>query len=223
MKISTAYISFSDLVNRNTTNNNINVDKPRFVTLFNSVAIKYEEWILEHRNLDKIRNISNLLVLDQPLQKKKEAVDHTLFSLPTDFFDLSNLKVYGSKGKCVNQRLFTEEVKSEDTEELFRDENRKPSFEFREVYYFLSAKDSVAIFKDNFNIDDAILTYYRYPKKVDIAGYIKEDGTASQDIDPEFDERSTNYILEAMAKAFSVNNDDTQAYQLNKDRLFTNI
>ena len=223
MKISTAYIGFLDLVNRNATNNNINVDKPRFITLFNSIAIKYVDWILEHRNTDSVRNIANLLTLEEPLQNRQEVNDRTTFKLPSDFFDLSNLQVFGSKGKCKNQRLFTFEVKSEDTEELFRDVNMKPSFEWREVYYFLSSKDSISIFKDDFNIDIALLSYYRYPKKVDIDGYIHEDGTSSQDIDPEFDERSVNYILEAMAKAYAVNNDDTQAYQLNKDRLFTNI
>ncbi len=223
MKIEAAYLGFQLLVDRNSTNNNINVDKPRFIALFNSIQIKYVDWILDHRNTDKIRNISHLQVRDENLQGKLIKGNHVNFTLPANFYDLSNLQVFGSKGECKGVKLFTYEVKSEDTEELLRDVNMKPSFEYREVFYLLNGADAVSIFNDDFSIDKVLLTYYKYPRKVNIEGWTDEEGNATQNVDPEFDDRSTGYILEAMAKAFSANNSDGQAYQINKDRLFTNI
>lgn len=223
MKIEVAYLNFLNLVDRNATNNNISVDKSRFVSLFNTIQIKYVEWILEHRNTDRVRYISNLLILDQQLQNKEVVGNHVNFKLPLDFFNLSNLQVFGSKDKCKNKKLYTFEVKPEDTEELFRDVNMRPSFEYREVFYFLSGTNKISIFKDDFTIDNALLTYYRYPRKVDIEGWTNEDGNTTQNIDPEFDDKSVGFILESMAKAYSANNSDNAAYQINNNRLFTNI
>ncbi len=223
MKINTAYLNFLNLVDRNATNNNVSVDKPRFVSLFNSTQIKYVEWMLEHRNSDRVRIIAKLLILDKQLQNKEVVGNHVNFKLPLDFFDLSNLQVFGSKGSCKSKKLYTFEIKSEDTEELFRDVNMRPSFEYREVPYFLNGNRNISVFKEDFTIDNALITYYRYPKKVDMQGIITEDGSTTQDSDPEFSDAATGFILEAMAKAYSANNSDGQAYQISKDRLFTNI
>ena len=117
MKISEAYITFVDLVNRNLTNNNINVDKPRFINLFNKVSIEYVTWILDKRNDDGIRYISPLLILEAPLVVGIIKDEFTSFKLPKDYFDLANFHVYATQKKCKDVRLKTFEVKSEDLED----------------------------------------------------------------------------------------------------------
>jgi hypothetical protein len=222
MTVQEAYIRFLDLVNRNATNNNINVDKPRFVISFNSTAIKYVEWVLDKRDADLIRHIQGLLILEHPLTKSKTEDNYESFTLPSDFIDLANLHAYASKGNCKDQRIQLFEVKSENIEELINDDSNKPSFDYRETFY-LAANGAANIYKTDFTISKANLSYYRYPKKVDIAGYIHLDNTASVDIDPEFDDKSVLKILMAMAKAFAASTGDTAQYQLNKDRLFSDI
>lgn len=220
--INEAYLKFINLVNRNATNNNISVDKPRFIILFNTVLNKYVEWVLEKRNEDAIRYVAPLLSLEVPLElsSKKEKFDE--FKLPTNYFDLANLHVYAENGKCKNQRMTTFEAKIEDVEELLNDENNKPSFEFRETFYLTSNKNAV-VYKDGFSINKVLLSYYRYPVQVDISGYTRIDGTPSQDINPELDDKAIDRVLVAMSKEFSANNGDTAKYQLDKDRLFTEI
>lgn len=222
MKINEAYIHFLDLVNRNATNNNINVDKFRFVNLFNKVNIEYVSWILEKRNEDVIRHISPLLILEKSLKIKESKTTHSLFTLPSDYFELANLHVTASQGECKREKIYTFEVKSENIEELLSDTNNKPSFKFRETFYFTSS-NSVAIYKDDFTIDQANLSYYRYPKQVDIKGYIHTDGNSSKDIHPELDDKIVHKILTAMSKQFSATNGDQLGYQLSKDKLFSEI
>lgn len=222
MQINEVYISFVNMVNSNATNNNLSVDKFRFVTLFNSTAIRYVQWMLEKRNDDSIRNISNLLILDKQLQPDVLTDTISTFVLPKDYFEFANLSLVASKGNCSGKKISTFEAKSEDVEELLADESNKPSFEWRETFYLLS-ENKVAAYKTDFNIDKAFLSYYKYPKKVDIAGYINLNNQPSSNIDPDFDDKVVNKILQAMAKEFSANKGDTASYQLNSDRLFSNI
>lgn len=220
--INEAYLKFINLVNRNATNNNISVDKPRFIILFNSVLNKYVEWILEKRNEDAIRYIAPLLSLEVPLElsSKKEKFDE--FTLPENYFDLANLHVYADKDECKKQRMTTFEAKIEDIEELLTDESNKPSFEYRETFFLTSNKKAI-VYKDGFLINKVLLSYYRYPVQVDISGYIHLDGTPSEDINPELDDKAIDRVLVAMSKEFSAINGDTAKYQLDKDRLFTEI
>ena len=222
MKINDAYLLFINQVNRNLTNNNISVDKPRFILLYNDIRNRYIEWILEKRNEDAIRYISPLLKLNKPLSKVSSSSTHDDFKLPEDYFDFSNLSVYASNSKCKNIKLKTWEIKNDDLEEIFNDEFNEPTIEWTETFY-TTADGKVAVYKKDFDIDKVELSYYRYPKQVDISGYTKADGTPSQDVHPELDDKVVGRIIVAMAKEFSAINNDTTGYQLNGDKLFSAI
>lgn len=223
MQINEAYIRYLDLVNKNATNNNASVSKARFVINFNDIAIKYVEWMLEKKNDDSIRNIAFLLNLDKEINKLTSEDRFDVFNLPDDYFDFSNLSVIGSKNSCKEKRLSTYEAKADDVEELYWDESNKPSFEYRETFYVLSKDKTVSVYKDGFSIDKGLLSYIRKPKEVDIAGYVNANNQPSTNINPEFDDRVTLKILQAMAKDFTAKTGDSGNYQLNKDRLFSNI
>lgn len=222
MTIEQAFIQFLALVNRNATNNKVNVDKPRFVLLFNDMQRRYVEWILEKRNSDTIRYLQKILINEFPLVVQSTVTTFSKFTLPQNYFDFSNISVYASTECCGKRRLSTFEAKSENREELLVDVNNNPTFEFEETFYYFS-EDSIVIYRDGFNIDSVLLTYYRYPLQVDIAGYINLNNAASTSINPEFDDKVVNRVLIAMAKEFSAINSDTDAYQLDKDRLFTEV
>jgi len=221
MKIEDAYVEFLQLVNRNNTNNNINVDKPRFILTYNSTQTKYIEWILEKKNDDTIRYISPLLVMDKLLVSAGTRPTHTDYTLPKDYFDHSNLQVF-AKGDCGKTKLKTWEVKSDNTEELYHDKYNEPSVDWEETFYTFTSK-GITVFKKDFEITEVLLSYYREPKQVDIVGYVHTDGAASTTEGPELQDKAVRRILLAMAKQFSANNNDSAAYQLNKDRLFSII
>lgn len=219
MTIEQTYTEFLLLVNRNATNNNANVDFPRFVLLFNDYQLQFVQWVIEKRNEDDIRYVQQISVPELSLVQNGITSLHTKFELPSNYFDFENIHIEGKKGCCGSERLLPFEVKSEDTEELIEDENNKPSFEYRETFYYI-ASGNVCIFHGDFTISKALLTYYRYPNQVDIAGYVKLDGSASTSIDSEFDDKVVRRILLGMARTFSANNEDQASYQIDKDRAF---
>ena len=93
MTIEETYLQFLELVNKNNTNNNVSVDKPRFVMLYNTEQIKHQQNILNKRNEDEIRTIQNFLVTNKVLTGKEEKTAYTKFNLPKDYFELASLKV----------------------------------------------------------------------------------------------------------------------------------
>lgn len=221
MKIADAYILFEDIVNRSATNNNTSIDRPRFITLFNWAQIKYVEWLLEKRNEDDVRDISKLLIPQKELKLKKSGSTISTFTLPKDYFNFANIFIEAKKGKCIVSDFLLFEARPDDVHELLGDSNNDPSFEYRESFYHFS-EDTVLIYKKDFEIHKTFLTYYRYPRVVDIEGYIKSDGNLqSVNIDPEFDDKVVQKILTIMSKEFSANNGDQAAYALSKDRLST--
>lgn len=222
MNVQDAYLSFLEKVNQNNTNDNISADKGRFVTIYNEEQNRYVEWLIEKRNVSKVHDIQKILVKDKVLDfgSKKENVQN--FLLPKNFFSFVNIKGFAGNGVCSNQPMLLFEVKPENVHELLADDNNKPSFEFRESFYTISS-DSVNVYVENFSLEKLLLTYYRYPVQVDIAGYIKSNGKASKNIDPEFDDKVVDRIITACAKAFNVNNDNLQRFQLDRDRLYSSI
>jgi hypothetical protein len=222
LQIEIAYLNFLDLVNQNNTNNNISVDKERFILLFNFVSNRYVSWILEKRNEDEIRYIQKLLVKNKPLEFNNSDFQSYEFRLPKDFFDHANIYATAGNSNCDSKAINLFEAKSEDVGELLADEYNKPSFEWAETFYHFSS-DTVVVYVDNFKVKEVKLTYYRYPKKVDIAGYYDEFGNQSTNIDPELDDKAVNVILLAMSKEFALNNGDANKGQLDSQRLFSPI
>ena len=225
MKINDAYIEFLRIVNGNATSNNISVDKPRFVMLFNQTQINVAEYILNKRNEDIKRYITTLLVPDKKLKHISDSKIYSVYELPKDFLDHSSLYVTARSLECSSDsRLTAFEIKDENVEELFNDFNNKPSFEYRETFYHLSGNKTVQVFKDNFSISKVNLTYYRYPKKVDISGYINSNGVlTTSNIDPEFDDKMVFKILLVMSKNFSANNKDPQGLQIAINQIFSEV
>lgn len=222
MKVEDAYLQFVNQVNRNLTNNNINVDKPRFVLLFNDIQNRYVEWVLEKRNEDAIRYVQALLVPNKKLVKLGSKHIFDEFTLPDNYFDLANIHIHASNGSCKDIKLVPREVKSENVEEKYNDKYQKPNLGWRRTFYH-TADNKVLVYKTDFDIQEAFLSYYRYPVQVDIQGYTRADQTASQNVDPELDDKAVGRILVAMAKEFSAINEDAQGYQLDNNRLFTSI
>lgn len=222
MNVNEAYLKFIQKVNKNYTNDNIVVDRGRFVLLFNEVQNKFVEWVLEKRNEDDIRDIQLLLVPDKKLTFKEKILNHQDFELPDNFFSFSNIQIFAKNKDCSNAKLFSYEVKSENKEELLRDINNKPSFKYRETFYTIGA-NTMNVYVDDFDITKVYLTYYRYPKQIDIEGYIKIDKSQSSSVDPEFDDKIVDRILSACAKEFNINDENLQKIQFDKDRIFSRI
>lgn len=224
MTIEEVYFRIKQKTNTDTSTDQLDLDKGRAVYLFNEFSNKFVEWVLDKKNEDDVKRIQNLLVSDAELTLEASKDNNSLFKLPKNHLELSSTRVFASKGSCKNKELNVWDIKNENVSELFADENNKPSFEYRETFYHL-ASNNVKVYKTDFDIDKVLYTYYRYPRQVEMEGYVKPDTgiTTTQNIDPEFEDRVVLRIIDAIAKEYDVNNGNLQKYPINKDRAFSNI
>ena len=218
MTIQETYLRFLNKVNKNFINDNISVDKGRFIILFNSSQLKYFDWIFAQKNTDSIRDVQSLKVSNKELEKSKKYDDFDSFSLPNNFFKHVNVRAKAKSFSCVDflDNLF--EAKGENIHELYNDKNNEPSFEYRETFYTFG-NNCINVYKKDFDISNVFLTYYRYPISVDIEGYIKKDGSHSKNIDPEFNDEVIDSILDICAKDFNVNSDNLERYQVDNNQI----
>lgn len=160
------------------------------------------------------------MVYSKALERKSafEVPKSVSFSFPSDYMEFVNVEGVFTKGECEATDFTIWETKNEDVQELLADNFNSPSYEYRETFYTIG-EDSVRVFLGDFDVKSLSMTYYRYPKNVDIEGYIKYDGSASTNIDPELDDRLVDQILNMVEKQFGLNESEYTRYQLDADNV----
>ena len=220
MRIEGCYLKSLQKAEENATNGGIKMDRARFIQMFNSEQIRLVRSFLDLRNDNRIKHIQRLMVYSRELERKSsfDKPKSVSFSFPDDYLEFVNVDGIFTKGECEVTDFAMWETKNEDIQELIADEFNKPNFEYRETFYTIG-EDSVRVYVSDFDVKSLNMTYYRYPKNVDIEGYIKYDGTQSTSIDPELDDRLVEQILNMVEKQFGLNESEYTRYSLDADNV----
>lgn len=220
MKIEDCYLKSLQKAEENATNGGIKMDRARFIQMFNSEQIRLVRSFLDLRNDNRIKHIQRLMVYSRELERKSsfDKPKSVSFSFPDNYLEFVNVDGVFTKGECEATDFAMWETKNEDIQELIADEFNKPNFEYRETFYTIG-EDSVRVYVSDFDVKSLNMTYYRYPKNVDIEGYIKYDGTRSTSIDPELDDRLVEQILNMVEKQFGLNESEYNRYALDADNV----
>lgn len=194
--------------------------KFKFTLNYNKAQNEVQEWLIERKNEDDNRYLQKIKVLNKKISKVGQDSRSDHFKLEPDYFDLLDVIVYAGSGKCTNQRLFSKEVKGENLNLLLDDPFSVPSFKYRECFYIVS-EDSVKIYREDFEINSAELSYYRYPKQIRLAD---ENNPESEfiEIELEFDDKLTERIISLAASQHLLNNKDGN-YQALKQEVLSKL
>lgn len=127
-------------------------------------------------------------------------------TLPSYSFSVEDLKnkyylpvdiiVKATKGECKNHSLFVPRLtKHGDLTTRVNNPHYKPSFAYQETLAVMSS-NKLIVYSDDFTIDSVHFSYLRYPKKIDIEGYIDFDGEESVNQNCELPEYLEDELLE---------------------------
>ena len=177
----------------NGTTDNLATDKSRYTVKYNIAQNKIIEWFIENNSTDENRYLQSIKKTYEKLDKSTIKEDYASFLLPKNYFEFIGLKVKGSKENCKNQLFKTREIKGEDVDNYFIDSNLDPSFKYRETFYTI-ADNAVQVFKKDFNIDSAEMSYYRYPKQVELESPDNPESPFKKE-QLDFDEKLINRII----------------------------
>ena len=205
MTILECYMYVTDRLNKLSSNNSQNIPYPQFIRTFNTAQL---QWVEDRYKIDETSNTRidelSILLKSQVLSKSvKENYYET--TKPDDYFHFKRL--YGSP---CNINIIP--VKEGDINNLIKSANWRPSKDWEETISTIVG-NTIRVYKDdNFSLEDIVLVYYRYPLEVDIAGYVKTDGTSSTDIDPEFKGSSLREILDFTVQILSGDINDVNRF-----------
>lgn len=88
--------------------------------------------------------------------------------LPDNYFQWNRITVLGKNDCCNDRRFVTYLAEKTNVDELLRDKNKKPSFEWAETFCTLSNNKIQIYTNGEFQITNAVLSYYRFPTRIQI-------------------------------------------------------
>jgi len=220
MTTNEAYQKYLIELQANGTTDGVQTTKGRFVVNYNKSQNRVVEWLIERKNEDDNRYLQKIKVVDKPLTKGDSTNTFDSFILPKDHFDFMDARAFADRGSCKEQPFFVEEFKGENLNVKLKDEDSKPSFKYRESFYILS-KDSIIFFKDDFDFNKVLLTYYKYPLQISLINPTFPDSQLN-DVELEFDDKLTNRIITLSAADQSLNSND-QKYQALKQEVLSKL
>lgn len=216
MEVQLAYDKFSIKLNENFETSKIAVDRGRFVIIFNEATNKKIESILDNKQTDEYRYIQKLLVKNHEIGSPIKKQDLDLFALPKNYFDFSSAYSLATKGKCENKKISLFELKDDNSIEVLDDPFQKPSFIARESL-FTFTEDFIAVYKEDFQNNKLILSYYRYPTQIRLLDPEDPESQFDENYPIEFDDKFTDRIItEAVAEALL--NSSNPEFQIRKQQ-----
>jgi len=122
------------------------------------------------------RRIDDLQIIltDVPVTLvKKDGFFTTNTGLPADYFEWKRISGKAIDDCCKNpRRMVITLVEEANVDELLRDKMKQPSFEWGETFCTLKDGQVRIYTNDEFAIPNAILSYYRQPRRIEITGVV---------------------------------------------------
>ena len=209
------YIKFLNKVNKGNTQGDIAVDKERFVLIFNEVKNRWVEKTLKVKDsilIDSLWEIVKTATLLNGVDKG----EYTVFAIPFDFYELALSECNTKRNNC-EKKLFLREVKNQDKNIKRFNLNFKPDFDFE--WSFTSLQDGyIRVYKNDFDVVDVTIEYYKVLPNLDIIGYEHLDGSPSSNVEIPLSEQYVDQIINLAAEEFERNFQNQNDLVLAKDR-----
>ena len=109
------------------------------------------------------------LLIKTPLTSVKKDLYYE-GDVPINYLQWKRVDIYAKKECCDKRRMTVYLAEEGNLNQLLRDKSKQPSFEWAETFATL-INDTVHLYTNNeFEIEEAYLTYYRQPVKIQIDG-----------------------------------------------------
>lgn len=178
----TLQLKIKQRLNKLASNDYDNIECWQIVEAFNKAQVQWARRQLHGGNMFKEgdeqskRRIDDLQVLltdtDTKIWKMVDRGEYFDSDLPADYFEWKRISAKAKDDCCDPRRMMIYQVEEGNINEILRDENKRPSFEWAETIATLK-DNKVLIYTDNkFTIVDPILTYYRQPRRIQILGCV---------------------------------------------------
>jgi len=151
----------------------------------------------------KIDDLQVLLKEETVQLANRDLFVETTLVLPSDYFEWKRISANARNECCADSRKMIIYLAEEgNVDELLRDVNKQPSFEWGETFCTLKG-NKVRIYTNNkFTLEPAILSYYKQPRRIEILGVVDPYTTviSTVDIESEFKDDIVELLIDEGVK-----------------------
>jgi hypothetical protein len=226
MNNQTLQIKLKQRLNKLASNDYDNIECWQIVEAFNKAQTEWVRRQLHGNNMYREGDEMSKRRIDdlQPLLKEfamAGSTTDTYFEsagIPTDYMEYKRISTYATSKCCPEPRLMTVYLSEEANVDLiFRDTLKRPDYEWGETFCTWIG-NKVRVYKRDFDIAKVILTYYRQPVLIQIAGCQNPyDGTTTvTDVICEFKDDVVEVLLDEAASLIAGDIENFNQYQSNQ-------
>lgn len=228
----TIQIKVKERINKLASNDYDNIMPWQIIEAFNKGMVAWCRRNLMGTNMSKTgdeaskRRIDDLqiLLIEKPLQMVKKDLYFQSQTLPTDYLEWKRISAYAQKDCCDKRKMMVYLAEEANVDELLRDYNKKPSFEWAETFSTVLGNKIKIYTNNDFNIESAALTYYRQPTRIQIPG-VSDPYTgqvSSVDVECEFKDDLVELFIDECVKILAGDLEDVTANQIADNSVETN-
>lgn len=228
----TIQIKVKQRINKLASNDYDNIMPWQIVEAFNKGMVAWCRRNLMGTNMSKTgdeaskRRIDDLqvLLIDKPLQMVKKDLYYQSPTIPADYLEWKRISAYANKDCCDKRKMVIYLAEEANVDELLRDYNKKPSFEWGETFATVLGNKIKIYTNNDFDIETAVLTYYRQPRRIQIPGtsdpYTGQ--VSSTDVECEFKDDLVELFIDECVKILAGDLEDVTANQIADNSVETN-
>jgi hypothetical protein len=177
MQNSTITIKMKQRLNKLDSQDYDNINCWQVVESFNKAQVEWTRRQLHGINVVKegdeqsTRRKDDLqaLLLKEPLTTAKVGIYYE-GAIPEDYLQWKRVDIYAQKECCDKRRMTVYLAEEGNLNQLLRDKSKQPNFEWAETFATLINNTVHLYTNDEFDVEDAFITYYRQPRKIQITG-----------------------------------------------------
>lgn len=207
---STILLKVKQRLNKLASNDYDNIQDWQVIEAFNKGQLEWCRRNLHGLNIVKegdeqsTSRIDDLQVLlfTQPLIVTDRQSYYESNTIPDDYLRWKRISAKAKKECCDAKSMVIYMAEQANVDELLRDKNKQPNYEWGETFATLKGNKLQIYTSGLFEIQDAKLTYYRNPVRIEIAG-VKDPYTntiPTVDVECEFKEDLIELLVDECAK-----------------------
>lgn len=228
----TIQLKVKQRINKLASNDYDNILPWQIIEAFNKAQVDWCRRNLQGTNMSKQgdesskRRIDDLQVLlkDEKLAMVKKDVYYISPTIPTDYLEFKRVSSKATTDCCPARSMTVYLTEEANIDLTLKDVNKKPSFSWGETVCTFAGNKLKIYTNGEFDIEEAVLVYYKQPRKIQIKG-ISDPYTGQVslvDVECEFKDDLVEVLIDECVKILAGDLEDMTANQIASNSVETN-
>ena len=232
MQNSAILIKVKQRLNKLASNDYDNIEDWQIVEAFNKGQVDWCRRNLHGSNAKqegdeqstrRIDDLQKLLTTNSLVMNNKQTYYESA-NFPTDYLQWKRISTKSKKDCCDKRQMVVYLAEEANVDELLRDHNKKPSFEWAETFATVLGNRIKIYTNNDFEVESTVLTYYRQPRRIQIPG-VSDPYTgliSTVNVECEFKDDLVELFIDECVKILAGDLEDVTANQIADNSVETN-